>query len=117
MEHSEERGESKGRLQEGFSIASPHRPAPRVHLGHEGVYFWRHVRAELGGSQRGWKVVWCASEYGQGHPQSSTTLDRPRARRHASVRSDRCHSHGRPVCCSNQKGSGANIYSAQSGKG
>eukprot|EP00965_Chrysotila_dentata_P185458 6122878-Pleurochrysis_carterae.AAC.1 len=60
------------------------------------VSFWRHVRAELaGGSERSRKIVWRASELGQGHPQSSTTRDRFRGRGHTSARSDWCHCHRR----------------------
>eukprot|EP00965_Chrysotila_dentata_P176299 5821244-Pleurochrysis_carterae.AAC.1 len=60
-------------IEKGLRHAGTQRPAARVRMRRKRVSSWRHVRAELGGSERSGKIVWRASEHGQGHPQSSTT--------------------------------------------
>eukprot|EP00965_Chrysotila_dentata_P006005 196988-Pleurochrysis_carterae.AAC.1 len=58
-------GESKGRLQEGLSIAGPNRPTPRICVRRKGVHSRCHVRAQLRCGQRGREVVRRASQHGQ----------------------------------------------------
>eukprot|EP00965_Chrysotila_dentata_P183090 6046120-Pleurochrysis_carterae.AAC.1 len=67
----------------------------------------RHVRAELGGRERGRKIVWCAHEHSEGHPQGSAAFDC--SRRGVRNRGDRRHRYRRSVRRCHDEGHGAGI--------